>query len=329
MNYVIGIDGGGTKTQVVLADRNGNVLTNLRYGSTNPNAVPENELSKTFQNIFQDIEDRVPNSLKQVGSVFAGVSGAGTKESGLHITNMITPFFLSQTKIKVVPDSINALYSGTFGKPGIVQISGTGSITYGINRNKEEDRVGGWGYLLGDEGSGYDVGNKGIAAALRYVDGRGPKTILFDMLFDLFKVRTGRELIDKIYHAQSPRLTISQTSRLVFDAYEKNDAIAVEILRNVANEITHSIITLDQKLFKEEEKVEVILCGGLFSNKMILPILLQDALIHYPKRLSLVTPNLPPVAGSVIGAYLETGISVTSKVEENLQKLSFNENESR
>src|SRR5690242_12852675 len=125
MSYVIGIDGGGTKTQVVLVDLQGNVLTNKRYGTTNPNAVSREELNETFRQIFQDIEALEAKSLSQVSSVFAGIAGAGTKESALHITEFITPYFLPETKIKVVPDSMNALYSGTLGKPGIVQISGT------------------------------------------------------------------------------------------------------------------------------------------------------------------------------------------------------------
>ncbi|WP_042142504.1 N-acetylglucosamine kinase [Paucisalibacillus sp. EB02] len=324
MNYVIGIDGGGTKTQVVLADKAGNVLTNKRYESTNPNAVPRETLNGIFKQIFQDIEREVPDSLKQVTSVFAGIAGAGTKKSALHIAEIMTPYFLPETKIKVVPDSVNALYSGTFGKPGIVQISGTGSITFGVNRNQEQGRVGGWGYLLGDEGSGFDVGKKGIQSALQFVDGRGPNTVLLDMLFELYNVRTGRELIDKIYHSDSPRLEISRLSKLVFEAVEKKDAVSVNILRKVAEEISQSIITLDQKLFKEEEKVEVILCGGLFSNSNILSALLQDALIDYPKRMSLVTPELPPVFGSLIGAYLEIGSCVKADVEMNLRRLMNN-----
>jgi len=322
MNYVIGIDGGGTKTQVVLADRDGNVVTNKVYGSTNPNAVSKEALMEIFNQVFQDIEGEVPNSLQYVTSVFAGIAGAGTTESALHIADILTPYFSQETTIKVEPDSINALYSGTFGKPGIVQISGTGSITYGINRNQEQGRVGGWGYLLGDEGSGYDVGKKGIQAVLQFVDGRGPNTLLLEMLFDLYNVRTGRELIDKIYHSDSPKLEISRLSKLVFKAFEKKDAVAVSILREVAKQIAQSIITLDQKLFTEEEKVAVILCGGLFANSSILSTLLQDALIDYPKRMSLVTPEFPPVVGSLVGAYLQIGIDVTADVERNLRRLA-------
>ncbi|WP_026908836.1 N-acetylglucosamine kinase [Paucisalibacillus globulus] len=324
MNYVIGIDGGGTKTQVVLADLTGTILMNTVYGSTNPNAVSKEELKRIFHHIFQDVEKKVPNSLNEMVSVFAGIAGAGIEATALHIKEIITPYFLPETKIKVVPDSINALYSGTFGKPGIVQISGTGSITYGINKRKEQGRVGGWGYLLGDEGSGYDVGRRGLQAALQFEDGRGPETMLLTMLYDSYQINSGRELIDKIYHSDNPRLEISRNSKLVFEAFEKDDSVSRLILRNVADGISQSIRTLDQKLFKKDGKVDVILCGGLFSNTTILPGLLQDALINYPKRLSLITPELPPVIGSVVGSYIESGNTITEEVKGNLYQSYFN-----
>ena len=324
MKYVIGIDGGGTKTQVVLADLAGNILMNTVYGSTNPNAVSEEELKGVFYHIFQDVEKKVPNSLKDIVSVFAGIAGAGIEAMALQITEIIAPYFLPEAKIMVVPDSINALYSGTFGKPGMVQISGTGSITYGINQRKEQGRVGGWGYLLGDEGSGYDVGRKGIQAALQFEDGRGPETMLLTMLLKSYQINSGRELIDKIYHSENPRLEISRNSKLVFEAFEKDDPVSRLILRNVADGIGQSIRALDQKLFKKDGKVDVVLCGGLFSNTTILPGLLQDALINYPKRLSLITPELPPVIGSVVGSYIESGNTITEEVKGNLYQSYFN-----
>ncbi|WP_053075023.1 N-acetylglucosamine kinase [Ornithinibacillus californiensis] len=320
MRYVIGIDGGGTKTEVALADLDGNVLVNQVYGATNPNTVTKQELKETFLHIFQDIEGKVPGSLLQVSSVFAGISGAGSKASAALLEEIISPYLSSYTRLKVEVDSINALYSGTFGKPGIVQICGTGSITYGINQKKEQDRVGGWGYLLGDEGSGYEIGRKGIAAVLQYVDGRGPETKLVDLLYQHFQVTSGRELIDQVYQSESPRLVIAQVSKLVYQAYELKDQAAVEILRQTSKEIAYSIVTLHKKLFNQDEKVKVTLCGGLFNNPTILPVLIKEALADHNNHLTLVLPEVPPVAGSVIGAYIELGNTVSSAVKENLRE---------
>jgi N-acetylglucosamine kinase-like BadF-type ATPase len=301
MSYVIGIDGGGTKTQVMLADEHGNILTNEQYGSTNPNTVSNASLQETFQQIFQAIHDKIPNSLKQVSSVFAGISGAGSPDSALRLMNMIKGYFSTDTTVDVEPDSLNALYSGTFGGPGIVQICGTGSITYGVNQHLEQDRVGGWGYLLGDEGSGYDVGRQGITAALQYEDGRGPKTIMLDLLYEYFNVNTGRQLIDKIYQSESPKLAISPVSKLVFQAFNQQDPVANTILTNVATEIYRSIDTLGRRLFsQEEDSIPVILCGGLFQHSTVLANLVMNN--GKQPNYTFVLPDVPPVVGSIAGA---------------------------
>ncbi|GIO26509.1 N-acetylglucosamine kinase [Ornithinibacillus bavariensis] len=299
MNYVIGIDGGGTKTQVMLADQHGNILTNEQYGSTNPNTVSKQYLRELFQQMFQDIQEKIPNSLEQVSSVFAGISGAGSADSAFYLRELIEGSFPNAPIVRVEPDALNALYSGTFGGPGIVQICGTGSITYGINQHQVQDRVGGWGYLLGDEGSGYDVGRKGIMAALQYEDGRGPKTILLDLLHEHFGAKTGRQLIDKVYQSESPKLTISPVSPLVFQAFEQGDQVAATILHQVADEIYHSLKTLADRLFSTEDSIPIILCGGLFQNSSILSDLLVE---KCQRNFSFLLPDVPPVVGSLAGA---------------------------
>ncbi|MEN2466214.1 BadF/BadG/BcrA/BcrD ATPase family protein [Ornithinibacillus sp. JPR2-1] len=321
MEYVIGIDGGGTKTQVVLTDMEGRVVSHTQYGSTNPNAVSKSELIDTFQTIFHDLQQSVPDVVRNVSTIFAGISGAGSQQSASLVTEVIQSTLPSDVKVKVEPDSVNALYAGTYGKPGIVQISGTGSITFGVNENNQQGRVGGWGYLLGDEGSGYDFGRKGIMAVLQHEDGRGPSTMLKDILFSYFQVTSGRELIDQIYHSRAPRMTIAQVSKLVFQAYEAGDAVVATMMQNVAKDISHSIKTLDQKLFTTNNELEVILCGGLFSNRLILPPLLELEFKGYSKPVSFILPELLPVAGSIIGALLENKQAISTSIIDNLRTI--------
>lgn len=302
MEYFLGIDGGGTKTQVAIADSDGNILFNKTYASTNPNGVNREKLRAIINHIFSDVGEKIP--LSQVVSLFAGIAGAGSMQTQLLITQMISSYFTSTTRITVTVDTINALFSGTYGEPGIVQICGTGSVTYGMNRENQQDRVGGWGYLLGDEGSGYDVGRRGIAEALKYADGRNAETLLLNLLYQRFQVKDARELIDQIYHAPNPKQIISETSMLVFQAFEEHDQIAVKIMEEVSKEITTNIITLADKLFSDQELMDVILCGGLFTNRDILPKLLNKELENQPEEYRLVLPDISPVAGSVMGAFL-------------------------
>lgn len=311
--YVIGIDGGGTSTEALLVDADGNVIANATGGPTNPNTVSEADLTAMFQAIFKQLEQQFPESLEQVTRIFAGISGAGSETMQEYLQKVISPF-APNSEIDIYPDTINALYSGTLGEPGIVQICGTGSITYGVNQFARHDRVGGWGYLLGDEGSGYDIGRKGIKAVLHYLDGIGPKTQLCELLYEYFQVTNGRHLIEKIYQSPSPKTVIAPIAKKVFIAYSNGDLVAKNIVHHVAQEISRNILTLYQKLFTENERVKIVLCGGVFSNRTILPTLLKEEIANSNEQLLMVLPKLSPVYGSVIGALKESSMDLSEKV---------------
>lgn len=318
MTYVIGIDGGGTKTQAILADQNGHVIVNITVGPTNPNTISKEKLRITFQLVFNQFKDLAPYAFKNVTSIFAGISGAANKESKKLLYQIISSYLPTGITIRVEPDAINALYSGTFGEPGIVQICGTGSITYGINQDSIHDRVGGWGYLLGDEGSGYDIGRLGVIAALKFHDGRGQRTILLQRLYDFYQVENGRDLIEKVYQSHSPKHEISSVSKIVFQAVRDGDAVAKEIINKISKEICISIVTLYDKLFEANDNVKVILCGGIFSDQTILLPLIRKDIKEYDKNVTIVVPKLPPVGGSIIGACLSNKLDSHSTIIENL-----------
>ena len=317
MECVLGIDGGGTKTTAVIADMNGKILAQSNGGPTNPNVIKSHELVSTFQNLFAALEKTWPNILKKVTYAFAGISGAGNTENKRVLEKIMAAPLPDSTVIQVEADTINALYSGTYGKHGIVQISGTGSITYGINSTGKHDRVGGWGYLFGDEGSGYDIGRQGMIAALKSFDKRSGETMLLQMMFNHFEAEHPQELIKRVYASPSPKTAISPLSEIVFAAYKMKDPIAVSIITNAGSEIALSIKTLYQKLFASEERITVVLCGGVFNEKDIIPELLKKELSAYP-GIHLILPEVPPVTGSLIGAYMLKKIIINDKIIHNL-----------
>lgn len=320
MEYVIGIDGGGTKTQCLLADENGVIITSFVGGPTNPNIIKPTALRQTLETLLDQLSEQTNAQFHQVTHLFAGISGAGNENNQREVKRILTELVPSNVLVEVYPDSINALYSGTFGDPGIVQISGTGSITYGINQELEHDRVGGWGYLFGDEGSGYDLGKQGIIAALKAFDGRGEETTLLKMLYDHFQVKNGYELIREIYVSDSPKDKIAPLSKMVFEAYKQNDPAALEIITNVVGELTTSIHTLHEKLFNDTQQVQLVLCGGVFTDKSILPMLIEQKLKH--DNFSIVIPEFPPVGGSLIGAYLSMNKQIDKSMIKNIKEMS-------
>lgn len=317
MAYVIGIDGGGTKTEAILADDKGTVAARALGGASNPNLLQKEEVYQVFNNLLQALESQAPAEYKQTTNLFAGISGVGNKQSNLQVTDVLQELVPGNVKVKVESDTVNALFSGTYGNSGIVQIAGTGSVTYGVNENAETGRVGGWGYLFGDEGSGYDIGRQGIAAALKAKDGRGGKTIMTEMFFNHFSIDDELELIQKIYNSNVPKNEISPLSKIVLGAYKKNDRQAVEIVQKAVGEMHFSIVTLYKRIFEPQKNVEVILCGGIFNDIEVIPALLGKKFEHMPE-LSISLPEMRPVGGSVIGAYSMNGIHPPLSTIQNL-----------
>lgn len=303
MDYVIGVDGGGTKTAALLADGQGNLIVQAVAGPTNPNGMTKELVQEAFIALFSSLEEQAPEAYPQVSSIFAGSAGASNDHNKQMLHDLIQTCAPQNAKIQVEADAVNALYSGTYGKPGIVQISGTGSITYGVNRQLKQDRIGGWGYLFGDEGSGYDLGRQAVAGVLRVEDGRGEDTAMRSLIYAHFGIDQPQDLIQKIYAAPFPKQEIAPLAKIVFAAFAENDSLAGEILKQSARETALSIQILYKRLFRLEEQVDVVLCGGVFSDKDVLPWLIEQEL-HDSPECRLVLPKLSPVGGSVIGALL-------------------------
>ncbi|WP_430790835.1 N-acetylglucosamine kinase [Virgibacillus flavescens] len=318
MKHVIGIDGGGTKTEALMANEEGIIIARSNAGPSNPNALSADELQQTLAGLLTELREQVPGQFGNTTHLFAGIAGTGETKNRETTRRILKKMLPDETIVDVFPDTINALYSGTFGKPGIVQIAGTGSITYGINNESHHDRVGGWGYLFGDEGSGFDIGKQAIVSSLKAIDGRGRETLLLDMLYDHFNVSDGQALITEIYSSPTPKSRIAPISKLVFQAYYKHDPVATEIIQYAADELTTSILTLHKKLFKRDESVPVVLCGGVFNDRELLPLLIKKELAAYSPLVSLVIPEISPVCGSLIGAYI-AGNMLNDKLVINIK----------
>ncbi|MFC2947302.1 N-acetylglucosamine kinase [Virgibacillus sediminis] len=325
MSLVLGIDGGGTKTLAVAADDNGRIIAHAIAGPTNPNGTDGQAVKRELRMLFAELEKHLPNGLGEVSHVFAGVAGTANEKAEKFIEELIEQILPKSTVVQVQPDILNALYSGTFGSPGIVQIAGTGSIAYGLNSSGQTGRVSGWGYLLGDEGSGFDIGKQGIAAALKSYDGRGPETMLLSMLYDHFHAAEPQMLLAKIYGAEHPKEEIASAAKIVFEAYKQGDPVAEGILDQAALEIAQNIRILMERLFPDGDQVPVVLAGGIFTDQTVMPPRL-NRLLEDRQEIEWRNPDLPPVGGSLIAAYKLKQIGHKEKV---IQQLIHSFHESR
>ena len=265
--HVLGIDAGGTKTVCQLADGDGRVLAEARASGANLQAVGELEVEKVLHRVMEDALARGPADAGAPrlapAAICLGIAGVDRQDDAVIVQGIMRRIGY-QARILVVNDALVALEAGAPGDAGVVIISGTGSICYGRNRDGEAARAGGWGYVLGDEGSGYWIGRAALRAVLREADRRGQKTLLTRLLLEHFGVAQAQSLIHEVYHTNLKPAAIGALARCVHSAFQQGDAAAVGILRSAADELEASAMSVARRLALAGHEFPFILSGGIF-----------------------------------------------------------------
>ncbi|WP_028546287.1 N-acetylglucosamine kinase [Paenibacillus taiwanensis] len=316
---ILAIDGGGTKTLGVLVRRDGTVLSAVQCGPSNING----DCVRAFQ-VLTDVVSSLCDVAKQCGErvevLFAGLAGIEQGNNREQVTIHLQQFCQQgllprEANIVVDNDAVTALYSGTLGGPGIVQIAGTGSITYGVHANGRRERVGGWGYIIGDAGSGYAIGRAGLAAVFRAWDGLAAPTVLMPMLQQCYGLHTITDLIPMIY-TESARQQVAAVAPLVLEAADVGDKAALEIVKEAAQDMGQAITALYKKgdggpspLLSESgelnvpnkpnDTIQVVLTGGVFQRAALLLPTIKDICSAAGMPAQFHVPDCPPVAGAV------------------------------
>ena len=289
--FYVAMDGGGTKTDAVLFDDTGRVIKRTIGGSTSPSALTDEQLEKNFSAIFTDLfsEEQPP----VITRCFTGTSGANHPILNGRLTQIMEKTLpVPCESIQVENDALNALWSGTDGAPGVVVIAGTGSIAYGCLADGSKFRIGGWGHLVGDDGSGYYIGKEAVRAALRAHDGIEQPAPLYGKIMKHFNIGSMPDVIPIVY--SSNKTTLSNLAPIVIESAKDGDPAAVRILENSARYLAELIEAALVQF--NEPNVPVVLVGGLWHSDLIRTGATEGI------RASFIMPKYPPVYGSMVGA---------------------------
>ncbi len=183
------------------------------------------------------------------------------------------------SEVVVVNDALIALEAGVPGGPGVVIIAGTGSIAYGRSRAGRAARAGGWGYLLGDEGSGYWLGRQSLRAVVRSADGRGPHTLLTARVLAHYGVSRPQELVREIYDGRFQPSTVAAIAPAVQLAADDGDEIALHLIDTGARELSLAARSVCDQLALSHGPV--VLAGGMFRA---VPRMRQRVVAHLTGR---------------------------------------------
>ncbi|MBQ7838967.1 MAG: XRE family transcriptional regulator [Lachnospiraceae bacterium] len=269
ISYYLGIDGGGTKTEFLLQDKDGNTVRQIILGASNPNDVGMEKCQKILELGITEVCDRID---KRKISLFAGLAGAS--DNGKVIREFLDEWGFGRCRCE--GDKESAMEMALGGKDGLVVILGTGVIGY-AQKSGERKRIGGWGYLLDSGGSGYNLGRDALESALRSLDGRSRTTQLLPLIEEKLQ-KPLPNAIAEIY--KGGKRYIAQFAPLVFDACEQGDSTAEEILEKNMRQVAEIIEAgLD---YLNDSNAPVVLCGGLCHQQKALDRVLSKLLKGIP-----------------------------------------------
>jgi len=271
--HVLGIDAGGTKTVCVLADERGHVVAEARGGGANLQAAGELQVEKV---LHQVMDEAIGDRDVRPAAICLGIAGVDRADDAEAVRGIMRRIGF-KTRTLVVNDALIALVAGAGDRPGVVVVAGTGSIAYGRDAAARAARAGGWGYLLGDEGGGFWIGRAALAAVVRQFDGRGPKTLLTELVLDQMRLANPTDLIHAVYGGGVHRYAIASIAPVVERAADDGDAVAAEIIDRAAGELAGAASSVIARLGMRGDPFPTVLSGGVFGG---LPSLVGKVAAH-------------------------------------------------
>ncbi len=295
MKYYIGIDGGGSKTLVCISDGD-NIISSFEVGATNYHSVGIKSVQDELEKLFLYLLKEHNIQKKDIRSLCLGCAGIDCDKDEQTIYNLVREIGY-KNKLQVYNDSIIALVAVNGKKTGGLIVSGTGSIAIGVDDNDKIYRVGGWGHILDDIGSGYFIGKRAIQAIMKHHDGRSIKTILWDEIKEKLKLTNPEELIPYVYDNKLSKQMIASLAESVIN-YSRFDRVARNIIDEAISGLADMAITLISRIGKYD--IPLGLYGSILLKSEIIREELSKQINSYYPDIKIKVPTITAAEGALI-----------------------------
>ncbi|MEK7442283.1 MAG: BadF/BadG/BcrA/BcrD ATPase family protein [Chloroflexota bacterium] len=296
-NLFLGIDGGGSKTLALIADEDGNVIGRGSAESSNYHSAGKEKAFESLNNAIRFAFDDAKLSRQNFHAACIGLAGVDRPQDRAVIESWAKEN-LANTPVKIVNDAELVLAAGTADDWGVAMICGTGSIVYGRNKNGETTRAGGWGYLLGDEGSGYRIGLAALQAIVRSHDGRDENTILQSSILNHLSLSSPTDLIKYIYRQRVPTTEIAALASFVEEAAENGDTTATRILQEAAHELSLAAKSVVRQL-RMTGAIPCAQAGGVITRGKMIAAMFRESAHAMGLALHPIQPVIEPAQGAI------------------------------
>lgn len=306
--WFLGLDGGQSSTSAMIGDETGRVVGVGHAGPCDHVGTAEGQ-ARFREAIGGAVRGAVEAAAHTAGlreTAFAtaclGISGGPADKDAL------AREIVRAEKYLITTDAVVALTGATAGEPGVIAISGTGSIAFGRNAEGRIARAGGWGYVFGDEGGAFDMARQAVRAALRQEEGWGATTALRAKLLAATGVADMNHLLHALYTPEYPRFKIASYAKLVDEAAGEGDAVAREILLNAAQSLATLVAAVRRQLFHRSDPVRISYIGGAFASDILRERF--GIIVELESGTHVHPPAFGPAAGALLEAYRLAGLHV-------------------
>jgi N-acetylglucosamine kinase-like BadF-type ATPase len=330
--YVMGIDGGGTKSHLALFDEDGKCVTFATHGPLN-----HESMEGSYDELQEVLPEFLLGSLKEVGvepkdlaySVF-GLAGVDTKWQHEFISGMITKAGFE--RFELCNDGFLGVAAGCpadglrSSGAGICAINGTGSTMAAIDYSGNTFQLGGMGVLTDDCGGSTWFGEQVLATVYNSLFKFGKPTLMNEMMFEKLGINDKNDYLETLWSKLYTEFDINDLNRFVFEALSKKDEVAADIIKRSCEHYAGGIAYLAKTMnFPEKQPLQIALAGSIFVKEKIktLPKMIRERVYELvgKRRLEFNVLDMPPVAGAVIWASREASFGLSmKKIEKGLQK---------
>jgi N-acetylglucosamine kinase-like BadF-type ATPase len=294
MAFVLGIDGGGSKTAAAVSDGI-SVFASLAAKGCNLNTVSSEQAQQALAEAVHGALASAGIRANEVFSVCAGVAGAASPEVAAKIAVLLAGL-LPRAAIRVVGDTVIALEAAFSGGPGVVCISGTGSVAFGRNERAEVTRAGGWGRMASDEGSGHWIGQRAVAKCMRAMD-QGRSSQLVTAIMKHWSIATREQLVQRCQREPVPNF--ADLFPIVLAAAEAGDPLASEILNAAAVELARITQVVLRRLVTGHSIQHVAVTGSVFAHSPRVRHIYSNVIHAYHPEIQIRLIKRQPFEGAV------------------------------
>ena len=313
--YVLGIDGGGSRTRALLCDAHGQIIGQGLSGGTNPRTCSTAELKAHLQEAIEQTTRSIDYS-KIIAAHF-GLAGTGDPETRAKVKTITKELLNVQTTCTIGHDLEVALVGGLGNKTGIVLVAGTGSACYGRTCDGRNAMCGGWGDIVDDVGSGSWIGLRALQACVSQTDGRLPESLLKQAVMDFLKIDHMNTFKARIHDSGLSRSERARLAPIILDLASAGDAVSISIVGEGVDALSNCVFSTSRQL--DIEVPSVLLAGGLlrhtyFSNS------LEVALGARIPSAIITQPILSPTAGAVLMALKAINFEMSDAAVDKLKE---------